>query len=507
MLGWERTGRHDSRHGAAKTDEHGHEAAARQAKATQYLIHDKGNACHVARVFQNGEEQKEHDDNRQEGQHAAHTRKHAVDSQRAHHVVGAERLETRIGRGDDGSDAVLHESLQRRADHAKRQPKDEAHDHQERRNGRVATRQDAVNLNGAHVLAALVRLDDATPAHVADKAKAHIGQRGQAVGAGFALHLGNDVLDSVELIAIQVKRLGHQLIALNQLGRCKAHRDVRRHGMVLDKVGNAVDAAMQCTTVRAIGRAEVQATGALAEPRHVQGMIHQLADTLVAGSANGDNRHAQQALEQVDVHGAAVGRHLVHHVERNDHGAIELHKLQRQVQIALDVGGVDDVDDGVGGFVQDESTADDLFARVRRQRIDARQVGNARLGMVTDSTVLAVDRHAGKVTDVLVGARQLVEQRGLTAVLVAGEGKMQRRALGHGRLCRAGRIRSLAERRVLRRADCGVSARTRVCVVNTHELDASGIVLAQRQLVATQTDLERVAHGGVLHHGDFGARR
>ena len=507
MLGRQRAGRHNGRHGAAKTDEHGDEAAARQAKATQHFIHDKGHARHVAGVFQNGEEQKEHDDNRQEGQHAAHARKHAVDSQRAHHVVGAERLEARIGRGDDGSDAVLHESLQRRADHAKRQPKDEAHDHQERRNGRVATRQDAVDLDGAHVLAALMRLDDAAPAHVADKAKAHIGQRGQAVGAGFALHLGNDVLDSVELIAIQVKRLGHQLVAFNQLGRRKTHRNVRRHGMVLDQVGNAVDAAMQCTAVRAIGRTEVQATGALAEPCHVQGMIHQLADTLVAGSANGDNRHAQQALEQVDVHGAAVGRHLVHHVERDDHGAVELHKLQRQVQVAFDISSVDDVDDGVGVFVQDKLATDDLFARVRRQRIDAGQVGNACLGMVTDGAVLAVDRHAGKVTDMLVGARKLVEQRGLTAVLVAGEGEMQRCALGHGRFCRTGRIRPLAKCRVLRHADCGVSARTRVCVVNTHELDASSIVLAQRQLVATQANLERVAHRSVLHHGDFGARR
>ena len=158
-------------------------------------------------------------------------------------------------------------------------------------------------------------------------------------------------------------------------------------------------------------------------------------------------------------------------------------------------------------LIQDKLAAHDLFARVRRQRIDAGQVGNARLGMVTDSTVLAIDRHAGKVTDMLIGACQLVEQRGLTAVLVAGEGEMQRRTLGHGRLGRAGRIRALTQCRVLRRADCGVSARTRVCVVNTHELDAGGIVLAQRQLVATQANLERVAHRGVLHHGDFGARR
>ena len=175
------------------------------------------------------------------------------------------------------------------------------------------------------------------------------------------------MLDGVEFVTVQMKRLCHQLVTLNQLGRRKTHRDMRRRGMVLDKVGDAVNAAMQRAAVWTIGRAEVQATGALAEPRHVQGMIHQLADALVAGSANGDNRHAQQALEQVDVHGAAVGRHLVHHVERDNHGTIELHKLQRQIQVALDVGGVDDVDDGVGMLVKDKLTADNLLACVRRQ--------------------------------------------------------------------------------------------------------------------------------------------
>ena len=259
------------------------------------------------------------------------------------------------------------------------------------------------------MLAALVRLDDTAPAHVADKAKAHVRQRRQAVSAGLALHLGDDVLDSVELVAFQVKRLGYQLIALDQLGRRKAHWDVRRHGMVLDQVSNAVDAAMQRAAVRTVGRTKVQATGALAEPRHVQGVVHQLADALVAGSANGDNGHAHQALEQVDVYGAAVGGHLVHHVERDDHGAVELHELQCQVQVTLDVGGVNDVDDGVRALVEDDLTAHDLFACVRRQGVNARKVGNARLGMVADGAIFAVDRHAGKVTDVLVGARQLVE--------------------------------------------------------------------------------------------------
>ena len=315
------------------------------------------------------------------------------------------------------------------------------------------------------------------------------------------------MLDGVELVAVKVKCFGYQLIALNQLGRREAHRNMRRCSMVLNQVGNTVDAAVQRAAVRAVGRAKVQATGALAESCHVQGMLHELADTLVAGGANGNDRHAQQALEQIDVHGAAVGRYLVHHVERDDHGAIELHELQRQIQIALDVGGIDDVDNRIGVLIKDELAADNLFARVRRQRIDAGKVGDARLGMVANGAVLAVNRHTGKIADMLVGARQLVEQRSLAAVLVAGKGKMQRRALGHSRLGRAGRIRALAQCRVFRRADCGVNARAGIGVVDIHELNAGGIVLAQRQLVAAQSNLERVAHGSVLHHGDLGARR
>ena len=91
-----------------------------------------------------------------------------------------------------------------------------------------------------------------------------------------------------------MKRLGHQLVALNQLGRRKTHGNVRRRGMVLDKVGNAVNTAMQRTAVWTVGRTKVQRPGR-SRNRATQGVVHQLADALVAGSANGDNGHAQQA--------------------------------------------------------------------------------------------------------------------------------------------------------------------------------------------------------------------
>ena len=52
--------------------------------------------------------------------------------------------------------------------------------------------------------------------------------------------------------------------------------------------------------------------------------------------------------------------------------------------------------------------------------------------MVADHAVLAVHRNAGKVAHMLVGAGQLVEQRGFAAVLIAGQGKGQRCTGGNG---------------------------------------------------------------------------
>ena len=106
----------------------------------------------------------------------------------------------------------------------------------------------------------------------------------------------------------------------------------------------------------------------------------------------------------------------------------------------------------------------------------------------------------------LVGAGELVEKRRFAAVLVTSEGKAQGRGLGKGRCPLAARARGLlTERRMSRCARLRVLARAVMGVVHVRERDARGVGSAQRELVAAQANLERVAHGGVLHHGHFGA--
>ena len=126
--------------------------------------------------------------------------------------------------------------------------------------------------------------------------------------------------------------------------------------------------------------------------------------------------------------------------------------------------------------------------------------------MIANLAILAIDRHAGEVAHVLVRSRKTVEERGLAAVLVAGKGKGDRRALGH-RLFRAARMVSLAQSGMRDAARSRSMARNGIGIVNVHELDARRGIAAKGELVAAQANLHGVAHGGVLHHGHFGAGR
>ena len=121
------------------------------------------------------------------------------------------------------------------------------------------------------------------------------------------------------------------------------------------------------------------------------------------------------------VDGAAAGGDLIHHVQGQYHGNTHLHQLERQVQVPLDIGGVHDINEAVGLLVQDEIPGDNLLRRIGPDGVDARQVDHRAVLFPPDGARLLIHRHAGEIAHVLVGAGELVEQRGLAAVLVAGQ--------------------------------------------------------------------------------------
>ena len=64
----------------------------------------------------------------------------------------------------------------------------------------------------------------------------------------------------------------------------------------------------------------------------------------------------------------------VGHVEGNDHGQAGLDNLKRQVQVALEVGGVDHLDDDIGLAAHEVIARALLLGAVRGKRVDAGEV-------------------------------------------------------------------------------------------------------------------------------------
>ena len=275
--------------------------------------------------------------------------------------------------------------------------------------------------------------------------------------------------------------------------------------MVLNQVHDGVQAAVY-RAARFVRIAEVHSAGTLLVVRDVQRVIDQLADALVFGRGDRYDRDPQHGLHLVDADGAAVGRHLVHHVQGKHHRHAQLHELHGEVEVAGEVGRVDDVDDAARLFIQKELARDQLFAGVRGHGVNARQVSHQRVAVAVDDAVLAVNRHAREVAYVLVGAGELVKQGGLAAVLVAGKGEGQLLTCGQRRFVRLGVVLAAFAEAGMR---CALAAGALRIVLlgepNRGDGDAGGVGHAQRELVAVQAELHRVAHGRKLHQRNLRA--
>ena len=178
--------------------------------------------------------------------------------------------------------------------------------------------------------------------------------------------------------------------------------------MVLDEVHDGMQTAMDSSAVLR-WTAEVLTRRPFVVARHVYGVAHHLVHALVLHGADGDDGNAEQPLHTVNADSPAVAFHLIHHIESQHHRDAELHQLHGKVEVALDVGGIDDVDDAARIALQDKAAADDFFACIWTEAVDAGEVGDGGFRMALDDAVLAVDCDAWEVADVLFAARQLIK--------------------------------------------------------------------------------------------------
>ena len=236
------------------------------------------------------------------------------------------------------------------------------------------------------------------------------------------------MLQHLALVFLQTQRVQHEQVALDDFGSGEADGDACARGVILNEVDDGVDAAVHRAAVVVLA-AEVLPQRALLVFGDVDRVAYQLVHALVFCRRDGHDRHAKHRLHGVDVDRALIAQQLVHHIEREHHRHVHLQKLHGEVEIALDVRGVHDVDDRRRLAVQDEIARNDLLAAVRRHGVDARQVRDERARVAVDRAVLAVNGHAGEIADVLARAGELVKKRRFAAVLIADKRIRQRRAL------------------------------------------------------------------------------
>ena len=228
-------------------------------------------------------------------------------------------------------------------------------------------------------------------------------------------------------IRAQLKLLKHGRVALKKLGGGVARHDVVRHGGLFHQVLDSVQRLMRRAA------ANIQLVGQLLALGHLHGAAHQFVKPLALARANGDYRHAQALFQPLDIDCVAVAARLVHHVKGHHHRTAQLQKLQGQVEVALQIGCVHDVDDHIGLVAHNIVAAYNLLQRIGAKGVDAGQIddGNVRilLGhaagfaffalaapgkadvglramvMVQHSARFLLHRYAGPVAHMLVAAR------------------------------------------------------------------------------------------------------
>ena len=164
-------------------------------------------------------------------------------------------------------------------------------------------------------------------------------------------------------------------IPFNQFVCGKPQRKICLLGVVLNQMNDRMETAMHRTAVIVL-ITEVLPQRTFLVFGHMDRMPDQLIHALVLCGGDRNDRHPQHVLHGVDIYRAAVGIDLIHHVEGNNHRHIHFQQLHRQIQIALDIGRIDDIDDAVGLFLQHKVPRYQFFTGIRRHGINTRQVGD-----------------------------------------------------------------------------------------------------------------------------------
>ena len=315
------------------------------------------------------------------------------------------------------------------------------------------------------------------------------GDDGLGVVVAILLALGDQLLDASGLLLGEVDELAGVRVALKQLDSVVATLvggNARRQ-VVLDVVQNVLDGGIELVL-----RHLALGSGRLLD------LLEQLFDALVLKGRDHHDRAAELLGELVRVDLVAVLLDQVGHVEGNDHGQAGLDNLKRQVQVALEVGGIDHLDDDIGLAAHEVIARALLLGAVGGKRVDAGEVRDGNVLVAQELGFLFLNRDAGPVANVAVGAGDQVEKRGLAAVGVTRQRDMDLR-IRHSILlpCVPALLSPRGLDNVLQRCNFKLEKPNFICRNMCRrpllDLDDGSLLLADGELVAAHVDLDRIS--------------
>ena len=133
----------------------------------------------------------------------------------------------------------------------------------------------------------------------------------------------------------------HRFVSLHQLCGSKAHRYLCLFRMILYNVGNGMNSTVNLSLT------EVQIHCLLSIPNLFFHHTDQLIDSLILACRNRHDRTAQMRTQLIHIDAVSAGCHLVHHIQRNHHRLLQLHQLQRQIEVSFNIRGIHDIDDQI----------------------------------------------------------------------------------------------------------------------------------------------------------------
>ena len=240
---------------------------------------------------------------------------------------------------------------------------------------------------------------------------------------------------------------------------------------------------------------------AVAALEEVDDRVEQRVDTIARAGHGGHHRYADHAAQLLVVERGAARFQLVVHVERDDGRLAEVDQFGGEVEVALEVGGHDDIQDHVRPAVEDMLTHVPLLGRIGREGVGAGQVGDVEaVAFVGDMPRFGGHGDAAIVAHVFASAGDDVEERRLAAVGVAHEGHVDF-VLAWCGLCvgRRATVRRVVRVRCLLRA----VRQGLVGFVFGQHFDHGCLAASEGDLIAHDAVFDGVVQRGIEHRRDL----